>query len=475
MGDTKREPGRGSVPNSAGNAPEREHVLLTVLGTNPRPALYTFPGKDGKEAKKEKAQLAPVALLRLLPPADCPNRILAICTPEAEGDSWPLLKEALGDQYTVELVRVPSGDTGDVVNDYLKRVTAGIRADVDLTLDVTHGFRHYSFLTYVAVLYLAALRGVRVRGAYYGMFQDGESPFLDLSPLLELPNWIYAIEVLRDTGSALPLADALHAGAETNAGRDIASRLEARYSLLRAEKPDGLKPMDFSARDLLLFSDAHLAGLPLELGYRAHAILQRERNSEKSGGLKGLESLRSLKTQMGKLRLPLADELVGRFKEILEPFELKQPSQDSCWKAKVKLDRDELTRQARIIDYNLQRLNFSVALGLMHEWTVSWVVWWSEQSGHWVVYLGAREPAEEILKKFQRTRRSRKDTTEKERQLGEFWFRLRSLRNGTHHHGMGMEIRVDDKNVMKKLDFVLRYWKETLRDCPDFSRSPVQC
>ena len=460
MDDTRGETGRIGVPTSTEGAPARDHVLLTVLGRGPRPALYTFDGK------KEEAQLAPVALLKLLPPTDCPRRILAICTPEAEQESWPLLQAALGDQYTVELVRVPSGDTQGVVNDYLAKFTDGIPPDVDLTVDVTHGLRHYSFLAYTAVLYLAALRGVRVRGAYYGMLQEGESPFFDLRPLLELPHWIHAIQVLRDTGSALPLADALHAGAETNAARDIASRLEARDSLLRSKKPDKLPSKDSSVRDLLLLSEAHLSGLPLELGYRAHTILQRERDSENS---EDLESPQSLKTLWGDLHLPLADELVDRFKEILEPFELKRTGSENNFKYYVELDQDELTRQARIIDYHLQRLNFSIALGLMEEWTLSWVAWWSKYEGSWLDY-GARELAKAQLDSFEHEYRSSGDSAERERLLGEFWSKLKSLRNGTHHHGMRAQILVDNNHIMQELGRVQSFWNETLRACPDFSR-----
>ncbi len=111
-----------------------------------------------------------------------------------------------------------------------------VSGEVDLTVDVTHGYRHFSFLTYIGVLYLAALRGVRVRGAYYGLLRsDAPSPFLDLRPLLALPRWIHALEVVRETGSTLPLAEALDGGAQDRSAtaRDIAR--DAR----RREEPLG--------------------------------------------------------------------------------------------------------------------------------------------------------------------------------------------------------------------------------------------
>ena len=41
------------------------------------------------------------------------------------------------------------------------------------------------------------------------MQRDGQSPFIDLRPLLDLPQWFHALQVLRDTGSGMAIADLL--------------------------------------------------------------------------------------------------------------------------------------------------------------------------------------------------------------------------------------------------------------------------
>ena len=155
-------------------------MLLAVLGLAPRPARYVLGEREAD------ARLAPVALLDLLPPADRPHRVVAFCTPEATEQSWPCLEAALRDRCQVERIDVPGGMTQDGVDTYLARVSSAIAdRDIELTVDVTHGPRHFSFLTYIAVLYLAALRDVRVRGAYYSLpRENAASPFLDLRPLL---------------------------------------------------------------------------------------------------------------------------------------------------------------------------------------------------------------------------------------------------------------------------------------------------
>ena len=179
----------------------------------------------------------------------------------------------------------------------------------------------FSFLTYIAVLYLAALREVRIRGAYYGLLRDGLSPFLDLRPLLELPRWLHALEVLRDTGSTLPMAKAIGSGPQDAFAKKIVS-------------------------DLSQFSDAYLSGLPLELGRQAHGIRNQSRKPLK----KRLEQAH---------RLPLAGEMVDRLAAILEPFALTESASGSGWKRQITLSEEELKRQARVIDDLLNRESFA--------------------------------------------------------------------------------------------------------------------
>ncbi len=59
------------------DGPAREHLLLTVLGKDPKPAQYTLADR------RAEAQLAPIALFDLLPEAKRPDRVLALCTLEA--------------------------------------------------------------------------------------------------------------------------------------------------------------------------------------------------------------------------------------------------------------------------------------------------------------------------------------------------------------------------------------------------------
>ena len=404
---------------------QSDHLMLTVLGTNPQRARYVLGGCE------YPCVLAPVALLKLLPEAERPDRVMAVCTPEAKKETWPKLQKELPDQYQAELVEIPNGGELGDINEFLKKVMDAIPENVELTVDITHGFRHFSFLIHTSVLYMAALRGIRVRGAYYGMLnRNAPSPFLNLRPLLELPRWTHALEVLRETGSALPLASLLGAVPWCN------SQFPNRLS-------DQLKGL----------SEAYLSGLPLELGERAW-------------------QLKECDTELGKLlragQLPLERELRVQFKEMLEP----QALLDKPPKSNIPLSKDELTRQAHIIDSLLDKGHTATALGLMREWTVSWVIHRQDPSAEWLDRNAVRRQAENLLRSICTLEKDNPaELSPKQRNLAEFWRELTDLRNGFAHHGMRRQALVNDPKTNGQIGDVRKYWKTTLRSLPEFSLS----
>ena len=468
----ERHMGQATQSTSEHSSPQRsgDHVLLTVLGTNPQPTRYVLGDKESE------AQLAPVALLNLLPDSEQPRHVLALCTPEAERKSWPLLKDDLDDRYQATLRHISiSGSPEEQVNTYLKTVTEAVCCNAEVTVDVSHGFRHFSFLTYIAVLYLAALRNVRVRGAYYGLLGDGGSPgqFLDLRPLLKLPDWIYALKVMDETGSTLPLAKVI----KNSGNNEIVTELKN-------------------------LSQEYLSGLPIELGRRAQTFRETQ-----------LEQLRKL---LKNDRLPCREDLVNRLDEILKPFEVEsiEMSNNKWRKEMVKLSNLELERQAMIIDCLFEHGNMANALRLLSEWTISWVIW---NNGHekqgtseqvevvhhqalaspvstglpkahqspretclevpqWLDYKKKRRPAANLLHMIESIHNNSdlRHTLSRELcDLRKYWKDLSDLRNGYAHHGMRPQYLVGDK-TSKRVERIRKYWNDTLRPCPRFSLSAIK-
>lgn len=401
-------------------------ILLTVLGTRPRKACYELGGKTAE------AQLAPLALINLLPQENRPRSVVALCTPEAKKESLPLLREGLAGQCELTPIDVPAGDSQTDINDFLTSAARAIPEDSrpDLLVDVTHGYRHFSLLVYVLVLYLASLREVRLRGAYYGLLRQDSapSPFLDMRPLLALPRWFHALEVLRTTGSALPIAEILTEGESGRSSQTI-------------------------ARELREISSCYLSGLPLELGRCARNFCDQR--------------LRELRRILNRdHQLPLAEELVKLLLASLDPFALSSSAGGDSWKTRVSLTKEELERQTGIIEDLFKRGSASTALGLLSEWTVSWIALHMGLTTQWLDYRKVRKRAAQVLGAMEASDKDpllSVELTEGQRRIASFWRRLSGLRNAYHHHGMRPRVLIPSDSVDQSVKQVLHDWRELLR------------
>ena len=103
-----------------------------------------------------------------------------------------------------------------------------MRPGENLSLDVTHGFRHLPMLALVAARYLARVVSVKVEELYYGALEmttpDGETPVLRLGGLLAMLDWVEALAPYDkdgDSGVFAPLlpADGMDKGKAEVKGR----------------------------------------------------------------------------------------------------------------------------------------------------------------------------------------------------------------------------------------------------------------
>jgi len=379
------------------------------------------------QGRKETAPLTPLALLRLLPAERRPERVVAVVTASAKQKTWPLFRQAVAEILGAEPdepVEIPDGRTPEELRDILHRVAERFPPGCQLTLDVTQGLRHFPFVVYALALYLTSLRGVRLRGAYYGMLEGFERddptprPIVDLRLLLELPEWFHAVRVFRDQGIVAPIA------------RLIRPAIDRLRRVAREQNNDRVlhrqaSELEKAAAALERQSFAYGAGLPLELGKVARAVADT--------------IPRVARSEPGR-DLPLIASLADIVAESAEATAFGQPPPSKgVWKAAIALDEQELERQARLIDAYLDRGQVSLAVGLMREWVISWVMRRSGQTSDWLGY-SARKPFERrlgALGAFIRDASFGIEPTPAQNAFGEFWNRLADeLRNSLMHHGM---------------------------------------
>lgn len=430
-----------------------EHILLTSLGTQARETKYQWGERTAT------ALLAPLALVKLLDPSQRPNRVVAVATQEAKDKTWPTfregIKQALG--FEPELVQIPSGSSRDEIRLILEKVAQCVPENSELTLDVTQGLRHFPFIFYALVLYLTSLRGVEVRGAYYGMIEgssrDEAKPIVDLRPLLELPEWFHAVRMFRDQGTTLPIADLLEPLGR-RLEKETAELFKADNHAEGRERRAQVKQVKDAVDWLGKRSFAYEAALPLELG-RASRLLH--------------DSIKNLAPMKFDAIPPLAKELTGTIASVAEDAALADDlaRKGGEWKKEVQkeapLDAAELERQAKMIDWYVERDQLPLEIGLMREWVVSWAIWKSgktEEAKCWLdsTERGVRGRYERRLGAigaFAGDEASRSTITPEQKEFGNFWNQLTDLRNALHHHGM-RESEV--KKLHKVLESVRCFW-----------------
>ncbi len=376
------------------------------------------------KGRAHQARLAPIALLAL--EGKPFQQVIALCTSEAAKESLPLL-ERHASPVSVICVDIPGGVSSPNIGKFLDALTGSVPHGCALVVDITHGFRHLSFLTFLGALYSSTLGRSEVEAAYYALQRDPpeRSPFVDLAPLLELTGFLYAVRALREQGDPQPLAEEL--------GRTSADQGRTR-NLVRV---------------LTSISHAYASALPLELGRHAGLFLR--------------DQLKPLRQELQARHLPLVEELLSQVQQSLASVMLPSAGGQG-WKRRTCLDRRELERQARLIDELLERRSLGPALTLMEEWVISWACLRLGFSSRWLD-RAAREEAARKLHALTTidTHTSGGALSAEQRQLARFWSSLSQARNAYAHAGMrGDEV----KNTLDK--DVEGGWR-MLKQAPDWS------
>jgi CRISPR-associated DxTHG motif protein len=186
---------------------------------------------------------------------------------------------------------IPAGKNDEELSEIVHKILKSIPADSELTLDLTHGLRPAPFLFFASCLYLQALKGVRIRKAWYGKLErDKPSPFVDLSVLLNMVEWFQAVSSFKDLTNPKALVDRM---------KEISTNLpkERNFKKFYSDFVDNID--DFAC----FFG----AGLTLELGRASSAI-------------DGMHSKMKEKYPLSEIPIPLAEDLMEEIVLAAEPF-----------------------------------------------------------------------------------------------------------------------------------------------------------
>ncbi len=225
-------------------------VLISFLGRQRRfeggyrPASYRFPDGEVVEtryfARALRRRLDPGRIVLFGTASSMWDVLSEDC--DAGADLWAEVAEAVDRAVVdrpllgrvaekvsaawgceVRLGLIPFGldETGQVA--ILNAMAEAADGMERVHLDVTHGFRSLPMLALMAAFYLEVVRGIKIAGIHYGMFdardEHGETPVVRLDGLLRFGRWIGALRQYDKDGDYSVFATLLGEAGVEEAGR----------------------------------------------------------------------------------------------------------------------------------------------------------------------------------------------------------------------------------------------------------------
>lgn len=403
--------------------------LVTVIGTGPyKPMVYDLKGK-----RSSKVRYAPVALLELLDWSEGSREVVVFLTEKAEQvHKDPLKSEVLRREFNFRCASIPMGSREEEIWQIFNAVANEVHEGDELVVDVTHGFRSLPILVIGALMFLKEVKPIVIKGVYYGNWEarDEEAcvePIFELTPLLDMMEWAHAARIFQKYGHADEIGKLLkkvqdHFAKRTDTGG---------FPRLLKTMGGYLEAVSFGIAE----------GLPLEIGYAAKRLTNLDHHKIE-------DEIRRFAVPAGSI----SPMLLGSFADMA--LQAEKPKRE--WKKTVQLNEWELNREARIVDWYLERAQIGLALGIIREWMVNRVIIALEKQQSWLDYREARKIAERKLNALAELHREYSDLlSDHEATLAGWWRTVADLRNSFRHSGFRAE---EIKQV--PIESLLALWQE---------------
>lgn len=229
------------------------HILISFLGKAQQGGQYRQANYNFADGTQKTARFFSFALNQHIQP----DKLIMLGT---SGSMWDVLCEHLGadsheqwaslseaaendavsqaqlDNFSIpvshalhidcQLKRIPYGDNLAEQVEILQIMAAAIQAGDTVSLDLTHGLRHLPMLGLLSAMYLQTARAATINGIYYGALdrtKDGLTPVMQLNGLLNIADWLHALDGFNKTGNLAPFSELLQ---QDGMAQDTAKCLE---------------------------------------------------------------------------------------------------------------------------------------------------------------------------------------------------------------------------------------------------------
>ncbi|RMH35739.1 MAG: TIGR02221 family CRISPR-associated protein [Acidobacteria bacterium] len=387
---------------------------LTFLGTG-RYGTVTYVWDDGSQQREWQTNLFPEAVARIFQP----QRMLVFVTPQAKThEHFQALDQRLGG--LLESVDIPEGRSEAELWTIFERVASSVQEGDTVLLDITHAFRSIPMIVFAVAAYLRRAKGVTIECIVYGAFearnQDNRAPVFDLTPLLNLLEWLSGVEFFLQRSDGVLLAERLISIQD-------ALRRKQPPSQTSKELPEKLKSVGDKLKHL---SQALHLARPRDVMRYASELLPL---------------LEKVAAEAERWAKPFALILEQVRSEVVK-FAHNTPDQ---------LDQENLQKQLALIEHLVDKGLWMQAVTLAREWVVSWLAL-QRGDGDWLDKEYREHQLESALgaaaRELQKKRAVEKKQAEvpewfgqllKAMEIAELWSWLTQLRNDVAHCGMSRQ------------------------------------
>jgi len=365
-----------------------------------------------------------------------PEKLLVFVTPTAKKHkNFSDLSERLSAK--MEAIDIPEGRSEEELWKIFDCVTSSVGEGESVILDITHAFRSIPMIVFAVAAYLRRTKSVTIERIVYGAYEardeNNRAPIFDLTPLLDLLDWLSGAEFFLQRSDASLLAERL--------------RSVQRQAWKSQSGEDLPRDLQSIARMLQSFSQALHLARPREVMNHANGLLQT------------LEKV-----------ISEAERWAKPFAVILK--QIRQEAKKFAHDAPDRLDKENLQKQLTLIEHFVEKGLWVQAFLLAREWVVSWVAL-QRGNGDWLDSNYREREIEHALGSAAKRLRGESvevsewfDELPKSKEVANLWNSLSQLRNDVAHCGMRKNA-AHISSIEKRIKEILGQLKALIDDLPE--------
>lgn len=377
-------------------------IALSFLGLgqfNKETKTYLYQEtKYSFNEKEVKTSYFPYAVSKFIKP----DKMFVIMTEKAEEVHSAELKKLCN----FETIKIPDGKSEEEFWIIFDKITEKINEGDEIVFDITHGFRSQPFIVIVLLLYLKALKNIKIKNILYGAFEAKDeynvTPVFELKSFIDLIDWSNAVREFTENGNMKYF-------------NSLLSEIHKNSYLNKLPNPS--QELKGAGEDLSKLTDAFATIRLKEIFQNTFHFNQRLEKLKKD--LENNPQSKPFKNLIGKI--------TKQFEAITEAE--KNIFSEKGFKA-----------QKSIMQWYVETSKYQKAITLAREFIISkYLLEILKVESKCLLEKGCRSESENELGKLGKISKSGMGCVDRKSEYGKLWAKITDFRNDINHAGMRKE------------------------------------